>query len=180
MAIKPFTIPKWEEITFQKEGLDARALITRTDLKGVITFASIAYRKMTKFNKEELLSSPHSIVRHPFMPESIFRDMWQTIKSGKTFRGFVMNMRKDGKHYWVELSVSPIGDDGEILLYMPDRIRGFIAIRREPSREEIQIVYERYKKLRKKELLAKDSLVDWEKDLLKKLDELPEKADELL
>ena len=79
MAVKPNVQPNWQESFFYEEGLDARALITKTDKKGIITFASPAYRAMTKYSKSELIGNPHSIVRHPFMPEQAFKEMWDTI-----------------------------------------------------------------------------------------------------
>ena len=180
MAAKPYTIPSWIEVTFEKEGLDARALITRTDSKGIITFASIAYRKMTKFDKSDLIGAPHSIVRHPFMPEAVFRDMWDTIKKGKHFSGLVMNLRKDSNHYWVDVKVDPIDENGKIIYNAPELIRGYVAVRREPSRDEVQKAYELYKAMRRAELLAKSSLKDWEKYLLNMLEHLPNRADEMI
>jgi aerotaxis receptor len=179
MAVKPYTTPSWKEITFKDEGLDARALITRTDLKGIITFASKAYRDMTKFNRNDLIGSPHSIVRHPFMPESVFKKMWDTIQRGEHFAGLVMNLRKDSNHYWVEVNVDPIDEEGNVVSD-PDKIAGYLAIRREPSRDEIEQAYELYKVMRKAELLEKKALKEWEKELLEILDKLPEKAKDLL
>jgi aerotaxis receptor len=179
MAATPKVPPLWKEATFESEGLDARALITRTDLKGIITFASRAYRQMTKFDKNELVGHPHSVVRHPFMPEAAFKEMWDVIQRGEHFNALVMNLRKDGKHYWVDVHVDPIDENGNIVSD-PDKIKGYVAVRREPTRKEVQDAYSLYKKIRKAELLAKNKLKDWEKELLKKLDELPEKADELL
>jgi PAS domain S-box-containing protein len=179
MAAKPYTTPSWKEITFKDEGLDARALVTRTDLKGIITFASKAFRGMTKFTKEDLIGSPHSIVRHPFMPEAVFKDMWDTIQRGEHFAGLVMNLRKDSNHYWVEVNVDPIDEEGNVV-NDPDKIAGYLAIRREPSREEIEQAYQLYKAMRKAELLEKNSLRDWEKELLEKLDKLPKNAEDLL
>jgi len=135
---------------------------------------------MTRFTKYDLIGSPHSIVRHPFMPEAIFKEMWDSIEKGKHFQGFVMNLRKDSNHYWVEVFVDPIDKSGEIIYDNSELVKGYVAVRREPSREEIQKAYELYKVMRKAELLAKSTLKDWEKELLKKLDELPEKADDLL
>jgi aerotaxis receptor len=168
MAVKPNVEPLWEEITFKEENLDARALVTRTDKNGKITFASKAYREMTKYSKDELVGSPHSIVRHPFMPEAAFKDMWDTIEKGEHWSGLVMNLRKDGKHYWVEVNVDPIDANGNIVSD-PSKIAGYVAIRREPSREEIKEAYGLYKKMRKKELMEKAHLKDWEKELLKRL-----------
>ena len=179
MAAKPYTKPSWKEIRFKDEGLDARALITRTDTKGIITFASLAYRKMTKFDKNDLIGSPHSIVRHPFMPEAGFKDMWDTIQRGEHWKGMVMNLRKDSNHYWVEVHCDPIDKEGGITSDT-GKIAGYLAIRREPTREEVQQAYEVYREVRKEELLRKKALKEWEKELLEILDKLPQKADNLL
>ncbi|AZV46792.1 aerotaxis receptor Aer [Nautilia sp. PV-1] len=168
MAVRPHVTPKWEEITFEEEGLDARALVTRTDKNGKITFASKAYRDMTKYSKDELIGAPHSIVRHPLMPEAAFKDMWDTIERGEHWSGLVMNLRKDGKHYWVEVHVDPIDSNGNVVSE-PGKIAGYVAIRREPTRDEINEALKLYKAMRKAELLEKLHLKDWEKELLKKL-----------
>ena len=169
MAAKPNVKPLDIEATFKEEGLDARALITRTDTKGIITFASKAYRDMTKYSRDELIGKPHSIVRHPFMPEAAFKEMWDTIKQGKHWEGMVKNLRKDGKYYWVVVQIDPIDENGNILYNEPDKIAGYVAVRREPTREEIEEADKLYRKMRKAELLAKPSLKDWEKELLETL-----------
>ena len=169
MAVKPNVKPLNIEATFEEEGLDARALITRTDTKGIITFASPAYRKMTKYAKEELLGKPHNIVRDPLMPEAAFKEMWDTIKQGKHWEGMVRNLRKDGKYYWVIVQIDPIDKDGNIVYEKPDEIKGYVAVRKEPTRAQIKEAYNLYKNMRKAELLAKSSLKDWEEELLKEL-----------
>jgi aerotaxis receptor len=168
MAVRPHVEPLWIEATFEEEGLDARALVTRTDLKGIITFASKAYRDMTKYSKKELVGAPHSIVRHPFMPEAAFKAMWDTIQKGEHFNALVMNLRKDGKHYWVDVHVDPIDEEGNITGDV-DKIAGYVAIRREPTRDEVNEAFEKYKAIRIEELENKSALRDWEKALLKKL-----------
>jgi len=168
MAVRPNVTPLWKEITFEEEGLDARALVTRTDKNGKITFASKAYRDMTKYSKEELIGSPHNIVRHPFMPEGAFKKMWDTIESGEHFHALVMNLRKDGLHYWVDVHIDPIDIDGTVVKE-PARIAGYVAIRREPTREEIESAFELYRAMRKAELLEKTHLKEWEKEVLKHL-----------
>ncbi|WP_456480452.1 PAS domain-containing protein [Nautilia sp.] len=168
MAVRPNVKHLWIEATFEEENLDARALVTRTDKNGKITFASKAYREMTKYSKEELIGAPHSIVRHPFMPEAAFKSMWDTIQRGEHFNALVMNLRKDGKHYWVDVHVDPIDETGNVVSD-PSKIAGYIAIRREPTREEIQEAFENYRTLRKTELLKKTHLKDWEKELLEHL-----------
>ena len=171
MAVKPNVEPIPIEATFEDEGLDARALITRTDRHGIITFASKAYRDMTKYSKEELIGKPHSIVRHPCMPESAFKDMWEHILSGKTYEGIVKNLRKDGKYYWVIVKITPIDKEGNIT-NEPDKIAGFLAVRREPPRDCIERMEKIYRQMRKAELLKKKEfgrIKAWEEEWLKKL-----------
>ncbi len=167
--MKPNVQPIDKEATFAEEGLDARALITRTDKKGIITFASKAYRYMTKYSKNELIGKPHSIVRHPMMPEVAFKEMWGTINRGEHWEGMVRNLRKDGKYYWVIVQIDPINDMGDIVYNEPENITGFVAVRREPSRQEVKEADSLYRKLRKAELLAKTNLKEWEKEVLNQL-----------
>ncbi len=172
MAATPNVKPIDEEVTFADEGIDARALITRTDKRGIITFASKAYRDMTKYSKEELIGKPHSIVRHPDMPEAAFKEMWDTILSGKRWIGVIKNLRKDGKYYWVIVKIEPIDEYGNVVEEEPEKIAGFLAIRREPSREDIKKFEEYYKVVRKAELMDKKRrgiIKDWEEELLNKL-----------
>ena len=169
MAARPNVKPLDIEATFQEEGLDARALITRTDKKGIITFASKAYRDMTKYSRDELIGKPHSIVRHPFMPEAAFKEMWDTIQKGQHWEGMVKNLRKDGKYYWVIVQIDPINENGEIIYDKPEEIAGYVAVRREPTRDEINEADKLYRAMRKAELLAKNNLKDWEKEVLEKL-----------
>ena len=171
MAVRPNVEPIWQEATFQSEGLDARALITRTDLKGIITFASLAYRKMTKYPKPELLGKPHSVVRHPFMPEVAFKGMWEIIKKGEHWEGMVMNLRKDGKHYWVIVPIEPIDQKGDFESD-PQKIVQYVAVRKEPDRKQVKETFELYKQMRLEELKLKTHLKDWEQKLLKKLTSL--------
>ena len=169
MAVKPNVKPLDVEATFEEEGLDARALITRTDTKGIITFASKAYRDMTKYSKDELIGKPHSIVRHPLMPEAAFRDMWDTIQRGEHWEGMVRNLRKDGKYYWVIVQVDPIDEYGNTIYNQPEKIAGYVAVRREPTREEVAQADKLYRQMRKAELYAKENLKDWEKEVLEQL-----------
>jgi len=172
MAAKPNVNPIDVEVTFKEEGIDARALITRTDKRGIITFASKAYRDMTKYSKTELIGKPHSIVRHPCMPEAAFKEMWDTILKGREWIGIVKNLRKDGKYYWVIVQISPLDENGNILKEEPKKIAGFLAIRREPSRKDIEKVKEYYKAVRKAELIEKKRkqiIKEWEEEILNKL-----------
>ena len=94
--------PLNEEIFF-----DGKTLISETDTKGIITFVNRKFVEMSGYTKEEALGQPHSILRHPDMPRAAFAEMWRVIKSGKMWEGYVKNLRKDGKFYWVIVNIIP-------------------------------------------------------------------------
>ncbi|MDA3947066.1 MAG: PAS domain-containing protein [Helicobacteraceae bacterium] len=125
-----------EEVIF-----DGRSLISETDLKGVITFVNRKFVEMTGYTKQEAVGQPHSILRHPDMPKAGFEGMWNLIKEGKIWDGYVKNLRKDGKYYWVDVHIVPKKDENGTII-------GYIASRKvtDPKRLESTII--QYKKLR--------------------------------
>jgi len=133
-----------EEVTFEQLGVLNRSIVSRTDLKGVITFANKAFCTLSGYEKDELVGQPHSIIRHPDMPKAAFRDMWQTIQNNQKWHGFVKNLRKDGKYYWTEAFIEPLFDEsGEKIGYMAAR---------KPVGEKDKIEFEKkYKEMREKE-----------------------------
>lgn len=92
------------------DSFDTYVIASRTDLKGVITYASKAYQTISGYKETELIGKPHNIVRHPDMPSYAFKEMWKTIKNGDLWVGEVKNLRKDGSHYWVKASIAPYFD----------------------------------------------------------------------
>ncbi|EPC04274.1 hypothetical protein L861_02855 [Litchfieldella anticariensis FP35 = DSM 16096] len=98
-------------------------LISRTDLKGRITYANPAFITVSGFSHEELIGAPHNLVRHPDMPPEAFTNLWETLQAGETWNGLVKNRRKNGDHYWVDASVTPIVESGEVVGYASVRIK---------------------------------------------------------
>jgi len=97
-------------------------IYSKTDLKGIITEASDAFCEISQYTRDELIGRPHNIIRHEDMPKSAFKDMWQTIKSGKTWNGEVKNRKKDGSYYWVIADISPeFDEEGNIFSYVAIR-----------------------------------------------------------
>ncbi len=88
---------------------------------------------------EELLGSPHSILRHPDMPAFAFKELWDTVSVGGRWQGYVKNLRKDGGYYWVKATVIPNIRDGKIVSYT--------SIRRKPSRAKVEECIEIYRML---------------------------------
>ena len=98
-----------------------RYLVSKTDLKGVITYCNDAFVDISGFSRDELIGKSHNIVRHPDMPMAAFDDLWKTIKAGLPWRGAVKNRCKNGDHYWVEAFVVPLKKNGEITGFMSVR-----------------------------------------------------------
>ncbi len=95
-----------------------------TDLKGIILSGNDVFVRVSKFSKEEIIGKPHNIIRHPNMPRAVFKALWDTIKQGKPFVGYVVNMAKDGSYYWVLASIYPMFDkEGNIKKYLSIRIK---------------------------------------------------------
>lgn len=92
------------------ELVDDNIIISSTDLKGKITYASKAFCKTSGYTKEELLGANHNIIKHPDMPVSLFKEFWETIESNNIWEGDIKNRKKDGGYYWVHAKVSPIFD----------------------------------------------------------------------
>jgi aerotaxis receptor len=114
------------EIPFPQE----KYLVSKTDLKGAITYVNDAYVELSGFSREELIGKNHNLVRHPDMPPQAFEDLWRTVKSGLPWRGVVKNRAKNGDHYWVEAFVVPIREN--------DQTVGYMSVRSEPSREQVK------------------------------------------
>ncbi len=125
-----------EEVAF-----DGRSLITETDLKGTITFVNRKFVEMTGYSKQEAIGQSHNILRHPDMPKAGFEGMWKLIKEGKVWDGYVKNLRKDGKYYWVDVHIVPKKDENGTII-------GYIASRKVTNPKQLENVIIQYKKLR--------------------------------
>lgn len=105
-------------------------MLTRTNLKGVITYANKDFIQVSGYSEEELLGSSHNIVRHPDMPVEAFADMWRNLKSGKPWTGLVKNRTKNGDFYWVMANATPVIENNEVV--------GYLSARRKPTRQQIE------------------------------------------
>ena len=132
--------PVDEEFSFDNEGV----LVSQTDREGIITYVNRNFRDVSGYTYDELIGKPHSIVRHPDMPSSVFAKMWETIQSAQVFNGTIKNMRKDGTYYWVDLEILPIKEnDG--------KITGYIAAARKASKKDIEEKEALYRKMQEAE-----------------------------
>ncbi len=109
------------DVTFdmfiETEVPEDEVIISRTDLNGVITYVNDTFAKISGYSSEELIGRPHSILRHPDMPRSVFEELWETIRAEKSWSGYVKNMRKDRGYYWVYAEISGVYKEGRLVEY---------------------------------------------------------------
>lgn len=115
---------------------EGTVLISRTDAKGVITYANQDFIDISGFTEAELIGKPHNLVRHPDMPPAAFKDFWDTLKGGHAWTGIVKNRCKNGDHYWVEATARPNIDGG------------YTSVRVKPTRAQIQAAEALYRDMR--------------------------------
>ncbi|MDH6257272.1 PAS domain-containing methyl-accepting chemotaxis protein [Bradyrhizobium sp. BR13661] len=102
---------------------DETLIVSRTDLKGKLTYFNEDFLAAAGFTSAELMGQPHNIVRHPDMPPEAFDNLWDTLKAGKPWLGAVKNRRKNGDFYWVLATASPIRENGQVKGYTSIRTR---------------------------------------------------------
>ena len=118
-------------------------LVSETDEKGNIIFANEDFCRIAEYSVNELIGQPHSIVRHKDMPKAAFKDLWDTIKQGKVWTGYVKNQTKSGNYYWVFATVFPT--------IISEGTKGYLSCRRKATQEEIDESIELYKQMNAKE-----------------------------
>jgi PAS domain S-box-containing protein len=92
-----------------------QVIITKTDLYGSIEYANNTFFDVSGYEDYEIISQPHNIIRHHDMPKAIFKVLWDSIKSEKNFYGFVKNLAKSGRCYWVLTDFDKLKTKMEIL-----------------------------------------------------------------
>ncbi|MDR0762413.1 MAG: PAS domain S-box protein [Campylobacteraceae bacterium] len=111
-----------QELSQYKKAIEQSNIVSKTDIDGIITFVNDEFCKISGYGKEELIGKNHNIVRHPDVPKSDFKLLWDTILSKKTFKTTAKNMSKNGSTFYVNTTIAPILDkNGDI--------QEFIAIR---------------------------------------------------
>ena len=89
-------------------------IASKSDLNGLITYVSEAFEKISGYTKEELLGNDHNVVRHSDTPESVFKDLWDTIKKENVWTGEIKNKKKNGEYYLVRATIAPLYDEDGI------------------------------------------------------------------
>jgi PAS domain S-box-containing protein len=104
------------------EAIEHNNIVSKTDIDGIITFVNDEFCKISKFSRDELIGKNHNIVRHPDIPASHFKKLWNIILAKKTYKATVKNLAKDGSVFYVNTTIFPILDDhGNIIEFVAIR-----------------------------------------------------------
>jgi len=115
-------------------------IVSKTDLKGRITYTNKIFMEMAGYTEAELLGKPHSIIRNPDMPKAVFKYLWDTIKKKEEVFAYVINKTKDGNGYWVYANVTASLD-------AKGNIVGYYSVRRRPNPKALETIIPLYKKM---------------------------------
>lgn len=115
---RPTSAPTGRTLTFDEDEI----IVSKTDLRGIITYANDVFVRVSGYSEAELLGAPHNILRHPDMPACVFRLLWDTLEQRKEIFAYVNNMAKNGDNYWVFAHVTPSFDGrGRVVGYHSNR-----------------------------------------------------------
>lgn len=129
-------VPKENEIVMRDDDF----IVSKTDLKGRITYANQVFIEFSGFRESEFIGKQHNVIRHPDMPRAIFKLLWDSIQSGREIFAYVKNICKDGSYYWVLANVTPSFDAS-------GKVVGYYSVRRKPNPKAVRIVHEIYKRM---------------------------------
>lgn len=121
------------ESTFDEEEI----IVSKTDRNGRITYANDVFLRVAGYRESEVIGQPHSIIRHPDMPRCVFKLLWDTLELGQEIFAYVVNLARNGDHYWVFAHVTPtFASNGAVV--------GYHSNRRKPDRAQIEKVQPLY------------------------------------
>lgn len=128
--------PTGRESPFGEEEL----IVSKTDLKGRLVYVNDVFLRVARMTEQETIGEPHNIIRHPETPRAIFKLLWDRIQSGREIFAYVLNLAKDGSHYWVFAHVTPSRNgNGDVV--------GFHSNRRKPSHDQVAKITPLYRVL---------------------------------
>lgn len=124
-------------------------IVSKTDLKGRITYANDVFLRVAHMTEAEVIGKPHNVIRHPHMPRRVFQLLWERIQGGQEIFAYVLNMAKNGDHYWVLAHVTPSRDASGAIV-------GYHSNRRKPDPHQIAAIAPVYERLRAIETAESD------------------------
>ncbi len=108
------------------------ATVVITDSSGTIEYVNPKFEQVTGYTAAEALGKNPRILKSGETPLALYVELWNTINSGKEWRGEFKNRKKDGSSYWESASISSIKNKEGIITH-------FIAVKEDISaRKEME------------------------------------------
>lgn len=112
------TVTEWNllnQLKAYRNAIDVNIISSITDSRGTITYANENFQRVSKYSEEELIGQNHRIIRSGHHSRDFFKNLWQTISSGKSWSGEILNRAKDGTLYWVDTVIIPIFNEERVI-----------------------------------------------------------------
>ena len=107
----------------------ASEVIVITDRDGAIQYVNPAFEHVTGYGRDEVRGRNPRILKSGVHDEAFYRDLWQTILAGETWRGRLVNRKKNGALCTEEAAISPVFDADRTA------ILNFVAVKRDITDE---------------------------------------------
>ena len=86
-----------------------------TDKDGIIEYVNPQFSRVTGYRSEEVRGHKANMFRSGLTPDTVYRELWKTIRQGNVWKGEIQNRRKNGELYWCMVSISPVcNEEGTI------------------------------------------------------------------
>ena len=102
--------------------MNQSAIISKTDVDGLITYVNSKFCEVTGYKEDELLGKTHSMLRDPDINDDFYKSMWQTLTSKNIFHATFRNIKKNNEPFYVDATIVPLLDNqGDISEYIAIR-----------------------------------------------------------
>ena len=119
----------------------SKVIMSKTNHNGIILYANEYFMNICGYKEYELMGKPHNIIRHPDMPKTVFKLMWQELSKGKNVYAAVKNLAKNGNYYWVMTCFeTTYNKNGSILAH-------YVRQKAMPNNKNREIIEDLYKKI---------------------------------
>ncbi len=119
-----------------------------TDIKGIIEYVNPAFEATTGYNNNEILGKTPRLLKSGEHGEEFYKKLWAEINSGNTFKGVIINKKKNGEHYWSQQTITPMKNENGVITDFVSVLRDITELKKQQEQEfQLQIAHEVQQKL---------------------------------